>query len=774
MTRRSAKAPGNEDVTAILDPVAWERRVAEARARRDRIMKNREFGGSGADQGLSGGVQEPRPGGAGRVAPPRGGDTGRDGFERETVERDAPAGGTERAGGARVRMVDMEAGGLVGEDDLAAHREPSGHEPADPDALRREAFRPEEPDYGPQEPVTPADALGRVISDVQDRVRGPVRPALRPGDAGGQDYPHRDHQRDDYGRDDYHRDEYHRDEYRREDHGRDDYVPRARPPHDPYASEPYPHGAYSPYPRGREHDEAERHGVERQGVPLWPETETFSRGGGYPVQHGGGYPVQPGGGHPAGYPAGPYPAVQARDYPPREYYDDRLPPRGWDIPDTAVLGAAGLRSEPSRRRRRSTRRLTLIFIAGFLVGVAIAVWLLRPDGGTTATVAAGGDAAGQDEAAGTGTAASGQAGAAGDQAETAAPRAADGGTSAEGSEPPRAADLAAEGFSTVAGTNASPAMPGAGSDGAGGQGAGVADPDGPSQPVFEADPVVESGPIEEPMPRDAASDDAEPAGDAVAALDPAQVSESQLEPAVSGEAGAGAADETVEDGGAADAGGSGDDAGEDAVEQAAEDIAEDVAAAPAAPGEARVFVHAPATVAQSRIDAVVASLRAAGYNVQPPIRVNFNVSSSNVRFFRSEDAGLAAAVAGALPAGQSGGGATARDFTYLGAQVLPSTVELWLSGDGSGSSGGTQASQGTSSSSFTPSSGFGGGSSGNTGGGTAGGTAGSGFGGATPAGSPAQPSAPATVRQAPAAAPAANSPINSDRLRALVETARDR
>ena len=51
-----------------------------------------------------------------------------------------------------------------------------------------------------------------------------------------------------------------------------------------------------------------------------------------------------------------------------------------------------------------------------------------------------------------------------------------------------------------------------------------------------------------------------------------------------------------------------------------------------------IQVHAPQSVPEGRLGAMVAALRATGYSVRSPVRVGFTISRANVRYFHAEDA----------------------------------------------------------------------------------------------------------------------------------------
>ncbi|WP_424931397.1 hypothetical protein [Amaricoccus macauensis] len=152
----------------------------------------------------------------------------------------------------------------------------------------------------------------------------------------------------------------------------------------------------------------------------------------------------------------------------------------------------------------------------------------------------------------------------------------------------------------------------------------------------------------------------------------------------------------------------------------------------------RVYIHAPVTVAQDRIDATSAALEAVGYSVQSVSRINLSVSSSNVRYFFGGDVDHANAIGSALR-GLFPEGPYVRDFTFLDTLATNGHIEVWLSGTARASSNTGQTPQ------------------------------------------PTQPvSNPVPTVQQPAQPPAASAPaptnpnaVDPNRLRSLVETAQD-
>lgn len=88
-----------------------------------------------------------------------------------------------------------------------------------------------------------------------------------------------------------------------------------------------------------------------------------------------------------------------------------------------------------------------------------------------------------------------------------------------------------------------------------------------------------------------------------------------------------------------------------------------------------VIVNAPESVTEAELAGLVERLGAAGFALAEPNRVDIPISESNVRFFHSEDAAAAQAVATRL-------GARLRDFTSFAPSPPAGTIEVWLSGRG--------------------------------------------------------------------------------------------
>ncbi|SFC23717.1 hypothetical protein [Tropicimonas isoalkanivorans] len=93
--------------------------------------------------------------------------------------------------------------------------------------------------------------------------------------------------------------------------------------------------------------------------------------------------------------------------------------------------------------------------------------------------------------------------------------------------------------------------------------------------------------------------------------------------------------------------------------------------------ERQIRLFAPGGVAEATVGALTAELNAVGYELRSSARVGFSISQSNVRYYHTQDAALAAALA-------EDTGALLRDFTSKGASVPPGTVELWLAGESGG------------------------------------------------------------------------------------------
>lgn len=106
--------------------------------------------------------------------------------------------------------------------------------------------------------------------------------------------------------------------------------------------------------------------------------------------------------------------------------------------------------------------------------------------------------------------------------------------------------------------------------------------------------------------------------------------------------------------------------------------APDVAAAPpdlAAEG-GPVTVHAPGLTPDETVSAATGALSAAGFSPNPPVRVNFVIGRTHVRYYHAADSAAAATLAAALPDGP----VEVRDFTDAPTRAAPGTLEIWLAG----------------------------------------------------------------------------------------------
>ncbi|MGB3314405.1 MAG: hypothetical protein WBB85_08325, partial [Albidovulum sp.] len=93
-----------------------------------------------------------------------------------------------------------------------------------------------------------------------------------------------------------------------------------------------------------------------------------------------------------------------------------------------------------------------------------------------------------------------------------------------------------------------------------------------------------------------------------------------------------------------------------------------------------VFLHVPSSVPETEVQNVFAALKVAGFTVEDPRRVGFSISTSNVRYFHDADAGAATRLAETI-------GAAARDFTAYRPSPPDGTIEVWIAGRASRSSG---------------------------------------------------------------------------------------
>ena len=86
-------------------------------------------------------------------------------------------------------------------------------------------------------------------------------------------------------------------------------------------------------------------------------------------------------------------------------------------------------------------------------------------------------------------------------------------------------------------------------------------------------------------------------------------------------------------------------------------------------------LNAPSTLTEEEINIVAASVRETGMSLDGVNRVNFKISAKQVRFFYSDDAKLASAVAQHI-------GAQARDFTDYRPSPPVGSIEIYLAGKG--------------------------------------------------------------------------------------------
>jgi hypothetical protein len=86
-------------------------------------------------------------------------------------------------------------------------------------------------------------------------------------------------------------------------------------------------------------------------------------------------------------------------------------------------------------------------------------------------------------------------------------------------------------------------------------------------------------------------------------------------------------------------------------------------------------LNAPSTLTEEEISIVAASVRETGMSLDGVNRVNFKISTKQVRFFYSDDAKLASAVAQHI-------GAQARDFTDYRPSPPVGSIEIYLAGKG--------------------------------------------------------------------------------------------
>ncbi len=115
--------------------------------------------------------------------------------------------------------------------------------------------------------------------------------------------------------------------------------------------------------------------------------------------------------------------------------------------------------------------------------------------------------------------------------------------------------------------------------------------------------------------------------------------------------------------------------------------AEDIAALPgedakpsnpsASGGGASFRLYAPNKIPNDAVDSFVAELTTTGHELSGTARVGYKVSQSNVRFYHSQDAAKAAALA-------KDAGALLRDFTGSKSKTPTGVIELYLAGEGLG------------------------------------------------------------------------------------------
>ncbi len=96
----------------------------------------------------------------------------------------------------------------------------------------------------------------------------------------------------------------------------------------------------------------------------------------------------------------------------------------------------------------------------------------------------------------------------------------------------------------------------------------------------------------------------------------------------------------------------------------------------------RLILHAPSGVPAAEVEALLAGLSTAVRPAEGPIRVNFAISRSNVRYYHREDADAAAAASASLSTRL--GPVEVRDFTSYQPSPAPGTIEIWLSGSPAG------------------------------------------------------------------------------------------
>lgn len=104
----------------------------------------------------------------------------------------------------------------------------------------------------------------------------------------------------------------------------------------------------------------------------------------------------------------------------------------------------------------------------------------------------------------------------------------------------------------------------------------------------------------------------------------------------------------------------------------------DAQAAPFTDRDLRLIVHAPTSISGADLDTALTLLSGAVAPPEGPIRVNYAISSSNVRYYHAADAD--AAIAAAQSLSDRLGPVEARDFTSYQPRPASGTIEVWLSG----------------------------------------------------------------------------------------------
>ena len=93
--------------------------------------------------------------------------------------------------------------------------------------------------------------------------------------------------------------------------------------------------------------------------------------------------------------------------------------------------------------------------------------------------------------------------------------------------------------------------------------------------------------------------------------------------------------------------------------------------APAAAGARAIYLHAPSELSEGALSEVAEALGRAGFTARGPIPVGFDVGTDHVRFYHEADREVAQAVARAI-------GGRARDFTDYRPSPAAGTIEIWL------------------------------------------------------------------------------------------------